>query len=892
MKRLVILLQALVLAAAAFAVPARPGTMKVTQKDGTVLTVRLVGDEHMSYFINEANGQKMYRADDGDLKPLAEQHFMQMKTRAAERRAHIEQARAERMAKNRAAASHVQTGISGSHKVGGVSGGMTGNKKGLVILVNFQDVTFSTSRQDFDDQFNKEGYNKNYHLGSVHDYFYDQSYGNFDLTFDVVGPVTVSQNMAYYGARKGGDSDSYPGTMVREACQLVNDEVNFADYDWDGDGWVDQVFVVYAGYGEAQGGSSNTIWPHEWQLNSAAWYGDGEGELHLDGVIIDTYACSCELSGGYGTTMDGIGTACHEFSHCLGYPDFYDGDYSGGWGMGSWDVMCSGSYNGYSGRGEGPCGYTSYERWLAGWLDPVELTDGKTVTDMQPLNDSPEAYILYNDKNPDEFLMFENRKNDKWFKYMPSGRSTNAFGLLVTHVDYNAAIWEANTPNDDPNHQRMTIIPANKRYDSNYYNHPFSGSSSVSALTPTSHSSAGGKWWKACSTGSTALNHEITDITYNRSTKTVSFLFDGGDAFDDGNRYTVTYVPGSGTCDVSSWTQQEWREEPVLPTAVGAKPDYYFVGWSRTDVTKTAELPVLIQPDEKLKLDSDINLYAVYKYLYSPSSDRDYKLTTTINKDNDYLFVSSNKEGEAYVLDLDSLLASEGAVAPRVTVKRAGSDLVISNPVPTSVWHCDYASGSSTRRLSNDGRYMSISAAGIRYSESVSSICWSATSGLYAISGTSRYYLHPDADGTFIVNKTTGNPVYAYELVGERPTTYYANTFNYYTLTYLVDSVQYKQFNCEAGKPITPAEEPEAREGYTFSGWNELPDVMPAHDIDVHGYFLPDAPDAISAVGAARSAKSVYSLHGVLLNANATPYDLQCLPAGIYIVGGRKVVKP
>lgn len=126
--------------------------------------------------------------------------------------------------------------------------------------------------------------------------------------------------------------------MIIEACQLVDDKVNFKDYDWDGDGEVDQVFVIYAGYGEHAGAPSNTIWPHESSL--------GNRSIMLDGVRINTYACSSELNGNSGQVMAGIGTPCHEFSHCLGFPDLYDTDYSGAFGMSYWDVMNSGSHSG------------------------------------------------------------------------------------------------------------------------------------------------------------------------------------------------------------------------------------------------------------------------------------------------------------------------------------------------------------------------------------------------------------------------------------------------------------------------------------------------------------------------------------------------------------------
>lgn len=883
MKRLFAFLQIMLIAIAVMAVPARPGSFKVTQKDGSVLTVRLVGDEHMSYFINEANGQKMYRDVDDELKPLSEQRFNQMKAVAVERRAMIEKARAERMQANRAVRAN---NVPGGPKKVGVVGGMIGSKKGLVILVNFADKAFVSTQKDFDDQFNKVGYNANYHVGSVHDYFFDQSYGQFDLTFDVVGPVTVSKNMSYYGAKKNGDNDSYPAQMVIEACQLVDDQVNFADYDWDGNGYVDQVFVVYAGYSEAQGAPSTTIWPHEYDLNSAASFGDGSGMQRLDGVIVNTYACSCELSGNSGNTMDGIGTACHEFSHCLGYPDFYDTDYSGGWGMGPWDVLDAGSYNGFRGKGEAPCGYTSYERWLAGWVDPVELVDPVSIKGMKPLNDSPEAYVIYNDKNRNEYILLENRKNDKWFKYVPSFYTTNCYGMLALHVDYDERVWAMNAPNDNPSHQRMTIIPANKRYDSSYARHPFGGSGGVAELTATSHSAAGGVWWTACSTGSTALNHELTNISYSTSAKTISFDFDGGDPVDDGTRYTVTYNAGSGSCEFESWTQTDFLESAVMPEAVGAKPGYVFVGWSKNPVDKTKVKPEdLYAAGSTVKVRENITLYAVYEYLYQPSSEVSYKYVTALSKDKAYVFASSKESGEVYTLDAEAL-ASETPLVKTATVRAMGDDMVLINPALTSVWECDYSSG-NIRHLHNDGNYLVASIYGLAVNTTAANVLWTASWGLYLQVGASRYYVHPSTDGTFNVNKTAGNPVFAFEVMGERAATYYASTFDYYALTYMIDDAEYKSFTLEAGSTIVPIDDP-VREGYNFLGWEEeIPEVMPANDLVIHGSFEQiSEEDGIANVGSGHTKHATYTLQGQRVKTT----DLHSLPAGIYIVDSRKVV--
>lgn len=61
-------------------------------------------------------------------------------------------------------------------------------------------------------------------------------------------------------------------------------------------------------------------------------------------------------------------------------------------------------------------------------------------------------------------------------------------------------------------------------------------------------------------------------------------------------------------------------------------------------------------------------------------------------------------------------------------------------------------------------------------------------------------------------------------------------TINKYNLVYRVDGVDYKKYKVEYGSPITPEVEP-SKEGYTFSGWQDLPSTMPAHDVVVKGVF-------------------------------------------------------
>ncbi len=442
-NRLMMLLIALLCTAITHAIPAKPGqTRKISLPDGSTITAHLVGDEFGHYWLGTDG--KAYREDDNGIFRHADR--LSSERRAKERRLRTNSQRGLRLAPGHTPSKANQ---------------YTGKKKGIIILVNFSDQSFEEGHDN--DIYNRIANERNFHeepfKGSVADYFYDQSEGQFELEFDVVGPVTVSRKRSYYGANNSAGDDKYPASMVIEACHLADSLVNFADYDWDGDKEVDQVFVVYAGMGEADGGPSSSIWPHEWMLSGAKFYGDGSGAQTIDGVTIDTYACGAELNG-FGE-IDGIGTICHEFSHCLGYPDFYDTDYSDGQGMGYWDLMDSGSYNG---NGYLPSGYTSYERWVAGWMEPVELTGKMTVTDMVPLQEKAEAYIIYNDRHRNEYYLLENRGKTGWDAELPGS------GLLILHVDYDQRTWEENTPNDDPNHQRMTWIAADNQYQYTTYN--------------------------------------------------------------------------------------------------------------------------------------------------------------------------------------------------------------------------------------------------------------------------------------------------------------------------------------------------------------------------------------------------------------------------------------
>ena len=449
MRRILLLLSLVVVTSAAMAVPAKKGLWKtIVLDDGTAVRAQLKGDEFGHYW-RTADGQR-YVAKDGQYQKMtaaADQKAQQRRAKAQQRRT----ARLTRRAADgtrRAPASHL------------------GDKKGLIILVNFKDVKFQEENDQtfYNNVANTPGFtDENGFQGSVADYFRDQSRDQFNLTFDVVGPVTVSKDAKYYGENDANGDDKHPEKMVVEAIKLAKDLVtDWRQYDWNGDGEVDQVMIIYAGEGEADGGSEDTIWPHEWELK----YINMDIEV-ADGIKVNTYAVANEGSQqqDYWTgieyfAVNGIGTICHEFSHCLGLPDMYDTSYSGNYGMGEWSLMDQGSY---CGDGFIPSGYTSYDKYCIGWIEPTELTDAQDVTGMRALTDADDVYIIKDAAHPDEYYLLENRQQKGW------DAKTPAKGMLVLHVDYDPDIWFYNLVNSNwdgsegypvNDHQRCTIFHA------------------------------------------------------------------------------------------------------------------------------------------------------------------------------------------------------------------------------------------------------------------------------------------------------------------------------------------------------------------------------------------------------------------------------------------------
>lgn len=587
-KRFLTLAAMFMLAASAFAVPAKRVKRQVQQPDGSVLTVMLRGDENFHYTSTEDGQPLVQRADgaycyatldsngkltasaqvahDVESRGAAELSFLNYYTAESQKVRSLgmeraKQRNARRMARlaNRgvvdASGKPVRRVMAGA--TGGEGIGVTGKRKGLVILVNFKDKKMQSkhTQAEWNDYFNKVGYNKYGNNGSVHDYFYAQSYGKLDLEFDVIGPVTVSKNMASYGANDAQGNDIDPAGMIKEACELAyaKEKMDMSQYDWDGDGAVDQVYVIYAGYGEAAGGEKNTIWPHEWDIEGGGY------SLVLGGQRIRTYACSSELNGGYGTDISGIGTACHEFSHCMGIPDFYDTAGGGCFGMDAWDLM---DYGSYGGDGYEPTGYNTYEKWVSGWIEPTILTEPCYIKNMKPLSDAPEACVVFNEANKNEYYIFENRQLKGTDVALPN------HGMLVIHVDYDQKVWFDNEVNNTSNHQRFTVVPAdNKLTSETVSGDTYPGTTKSTELTDTSKPAA--TLFNANSDGRKFLGKPVTEITEKDGL--ISFTFMGGVNLDAPqpklmNMTETSFTGGWNAVDGAESYTVELREKSTQPS--------------------------------------------------------------------------------------------------------------------------------------------------------------------------------------------------------------------------------------------------------------------------------------------------------------------------------------
>lgn len=334
----------------------------------------------------------------------------------------------------------------------------TGEHRALVVLVEFQNRKFSVRwpQEYYSRMLNSDSFNDYGNSTSVRKYYEENSNGLFKPQFDIVGPVTLPNDYAYYGENVirhndiVGDyiDDIHPELMIVDACNLLASAgFDFSPYDCNGDGEIDNIFLYYAGFGEADSGIISTVWPHSGNLLEK---GFADSPLYFNDLILNHYACSNELKAETGQP-DGIGTFIHEFTHVMGFPDLYPMSTNSVITPDNWDVMDIGCY---LNQGKTPPNFSAFELYALGWLNPEEISEYGEY-ELPCLHSSDrKAYIIYSKDNRNEFFILENRQQ--------RGNDINipGHGMLVWHIDFNQEIWDANLVNSDSGHPCVSIVEA------------------------------------------------------------------------------------------------------------------------------------------------------------------------------------------------------------------------------------------------------------------------------------------------------------------------------------------------------------------------------------------------------------------------------------------------
>ncbi|GHT74187.1 hypothetical protein AGMMS50262_06640 [Bacteroidia bacterium] len=506
------------------AVPANPNPVEITQPDSSKITYFVRGDEHISWIESPDGYTLLYNQDKflvyaeqdkkGNLIP-SKYIYHNVPVRSADFNRFLSETPKE--LKYSKEQIQLLDKIQSLEVKTARTTPVLGDKKALCVLMNFTDKKISHTNEEFEALMNQAGYYQGTARGSVKDFYRENSYGKMDLTVTIVGPYQADSTCAYFA------SETNYQKFALQAIQAADADIDLTEFANE-DGELEIFHVLFAGYGDESVKNGAQIWSHKWELRSP---------VYLDGVRVYHYSCSSELRGSNGNRITSIGPICHELCHVFGADDYYDtdGNSSGGnfSGTGNWDLMANGNWNN---DGDRPAHINLFQKILFGWVEPVELTTGTTITGMPNSAENPVAYIIKPSTN-NEMYVLENRQRVGFDSNVPGN------GLLIYHIHNSASQGRINNTGHPQQAYVVSAATTSEAYaipnaNKNSYGSvnssrtPFSNASGRDAFTSTSIPRMF-RW--VGTSGEEVTDKPITEIT--QAGGLVSFKFMGGEIIKD-----------------------------------------------------------------------------------------------------------------------------------------------------------------------------------------------------------------------------------------------------------------------------------------------------------------------------------------------------------------------
>lgn len=298
----------------------------------------------------------------------------------------------------------------------------------VTILMQFPDNradTLARSPARFDSMLYSTGvYNgRQYRQGSLNDFFLENSYGNYDVRGGIAGNRWFTSAYNYSSYYDGNYMLSTGYSLADDGVRQVDATVDFSQFDLNGDGHIDALFMVHAGADGADNGNVNCCWSHAIP---------GFGYTTNDGVTIDGVTNVPEfamVTPTRDTTMCCIAVMCHELGHLVGLPDLYDySRYS--WGVGYWGLM---GYGAWGAGGNTPWSPSHMEAWSkveAGFITPEVVTHNLYDVRIPDVETNPACFKVWRaGRNTDTCFYLENRRQKGFDTPLPGP------GLLIWHID-------------------------------------------------------------------------------------------------------------------------------------------------------------------------------------------------------------------------------------------------------------------------------------------------------------------------------------------------------------------------------------------------------------------------------------------------------------------------